>query len=54
MQKYICLYRQDVDNDIIDSCFEVNKKKLRNREDREKNCLKEKIDDLISSIGNRI
>ena len=46
MQKNICLYRHGVDNDIID----VHKKKLRNREDREKNCVRpiEKIDDHIS------
>ena len=37
MQKNICPYRHGVDNDIIHSFFEVHKKKLRNREDREKN-----------------
>ena len=36
MQKNICLYRYGVDNDIIDNFFEVHKKKLCNREDREK------------------
>ena len=35
MQTNVCLYHHGVDNDII-QLFEVHKKKLRNREDREK------------------
>ena len=36
MHKNIFLYRHGVDNDIIDSFFKFIRKKLRNREDREK------------------